>query len=67
MKIIVEEVLKKVSNEMNDTNEDLIYVDAKEIEIWLKELGSEVLFVNEDGMKVVNFDKNLNELWKQEA
>ena len=38
MKIIVEEVLKKVSNEMNDTNEDLIYVDAKEIEIWLKEL-----------------------------
>ena len=67
MKMIVEEVLKKVSNEMNDTNEDLIYVDAKEIEIWLKELGSEVLFVNEDGMKVVNFDKNLNELWKQEA
>ena len=67
MKIIVKEVLKKVSNEMNDTNEDLIYVDAKEIEIWLKELGSEVLFVNEDGMKVVNFDKNLNKLWKQEA
>ena len=67
MKMMLEEVLKKVSNEMNDTNEDLIYVDAKEIEIWLKELGSEVLFVNEDGMKVVNFDKNLNELWKQEA
>ena len=33
MKIIVEEVLKKVSNEMNDTNEDLIYVDAKDFKL----------------------------------